>query len=177
MLVWSYCCCRCYAPVALPLQYSTTLQYFTILPYTRCIINIWFDTLHASVVCADPMFGGDIHAETYAAFSHSHGDVINWHIDCLVAYSKRSLTPPQHQQLTREQRQRRIKLLRQYGANKQRIESYKRRLPNVVLELRIARLRLLQQLVKIRIAEVGGVPKRWVLDASDCGVDDNVLAS
>ncbi len=89
-----------------------------------------------------------------------------WHPECLLMYSRKVLAtgPTVQRKLTAEERTTRLSMLRQFAANKQRIAYYRSRLPNQVLEYRISRLLALQQLLRIRIVEVGGLPKRWRLD-------------
>ena len=93
----------------------------------------------------------------------------SWHPECLLRYSRKVLAtgPAMMRKLTVEERATRLSMLRQFAANKQRITYYRSRLPNQVLEYRISRLLALQQLLRIRIVEVGGLPKRWVLDYVD----------
>ena len=126
-------------------------------------MNVWFDEAKKDCACAESGCQRPIACGELVAFSRQHGALVAWHPECLANASKRMLDskPRSKFSLDNAGQAKRLSLLRQYAANKQRIGVYAKRLPHAVFELRIQRLQTLQQLIRLRIADVGGVPKGW----------------
>lgn len=63
--------------------------------------------------------------------------------------------------LTPEDRNERDKIIRRYAAFKQRINGYGERLPDPVIEVRIQRLEVHQDILWHQIKDYGGPPEKW----------------
>lgn len=126
-------------------------------------MNVWFNEAKESCTCVEASCQRPIACGEFVALSRQHGALVSWHPECLVNASKRMLDRKPRSKFSLDDvgQARRLSLLRQYAANKQRIGVYAKRLPHPVFELRIQRIQILQQLIRLRIADVGGVPKGW----------------
>ena len=93
-----------------------------------------------------------------------------WHPECWVVHAfvliranPREIVPLGRKplDLTPEDRNERDKLIRRYAAFKQRINAYQERLPDKVIELRIERLKIHQDILWHEIRRYGGPPEKW----------------
>ena len=94
-----------------------------------------------------------------------HSITYPYHPKCLLEHMQQAMesSSQARPQLDSSMRLQRLRMLRQYAENKQRMKSYSARLPNPALELRIARLEVLRQILRLRVEELGGVPKSWLV--------------
>ncbi len=152
-------------------------------------VDIWFSESAKEYQCARPECGKVIAPNTFMAnSSRKLGRQIttdHWHADCLITFSMEMLaSAKQHVVVGRKRLEldqtthdARIRILHQYAANRQRMEHYRGRLPDPVLSLRIRRLEVLQQLLRMEIMKCGGPPCSWTEcgnqpDSTQCEVND-----
>lgn len=129
-------------------------------------MRMWFSILNETKTCT--ACGQEIPANTLATFSrwgsYKAWQISAWHPECLVEHSRKALVKPTKVKLSRSESEARVRLMKQYAANRQRIATYQERPASQLTELRIHRLLALQQLLKVRMLEVGGLPRRWCRD-------------
>jgi hypothetical protein len=142
-------------------------------------MHVWFHTANKPSVCASPECGKELAIGSFIVSCGKKATATDWHVDCLVEYSKRVLDKPKtvlgrkRMQIDDSTRKERVRLLKLFAANQQRIRAYQGRQLDDVLAVRLYRLRVLQQLLVLEMEHVGGAPAKWIGVMKDSEVVSN----